>query len=264
MWPVGALLSAAWVSSACWPRRVPDLRRLTGDSDFRQVQSVVAAWVDRHFEMIESSAPWLDRIGCWISDHCQTSLESHPFSLPRDPPTVGCSRAKTAVYGADGDLPGRLADLSGTLSGVGWVFTENSVLRDLGLYESLMWPFEWSAVEGLGLPEGLHAIPPSGEALITSWLTMGVSWTSRGQSPGLRTTRAAARSGDPGVGTAVYQPVEIGGADVDRLSSQALTRHQHAIAVGIEIVYYKNFNVNAEPGRLRKRPLPVPPWAQGR
>jgi hypothetical protein len=51
--------------------------------------------------------------------------------------------------------------------------------------------------------------------------------------------------------------VEVGGADVGDLTVQAPARHQHAIAIQIKIGYYLNTNVNARPGRLRKRLLPV-------
>jgi hypothetical protein len=135
----------------------------------------------------------------------------------------------------------------------------NPVVSELGLYESVMWPFHWSAVEGLGLPDGLDTmpIPFSWREGTTSWLVMGVGWASRGQPARLRTTLESARCGDPRARTALYQPVEVSGTGADRLASQALAQHQHAIAIRTEIVHYMNFNVNAEPGRLRKRLLPV-------
>jgi hypothetical protein len=254
MWPVVLPLIAAW-AFRIWPQRLPDLRWLARRDDFRQLQAGAAAWADRHFERIEASAPWLDPVGRWVADYCQTSQDTRAFSFPPDPPSTWCKREVTAIYGTDGYLDGRLAQLRAALGAAGWTIADHMVLFGMRSGESLMWPFHWSASDGLSPSVSLETIPARG-------LDMGVGWATRGRRPELRTDRGTIRSGDPRIATAMYQPVEVGGTSMDRLASEALARHQHTIAIRIGIDYYYNSNVNAEPGRLRKRLFPK--WTQER
>jgi hypothetical protein len=105
------------------------------------------------------------------------------------------------------------------------------------------------------------------------WPEMGIGWASRGQAAELHTspgapgyrgepadrdqTRRLGWPGDLRTANAVYQPVELAGASVDSLASQALALHQHAIAIWIGIGYYPNLNPAAPEYRPRKRLLPV-------
>jgi hypothetical protein len=249
LWPVGMVAVTLW-ANGIWPRWVPDLRRLARDHDFRQLRSGAAVWVDRHFELVDESAPWLDRVGRWVFDRCETDRRSQSFAFPPDPPSLWCTRDVTAVYGADGNLPDRLAELRAALGGAGWTFTENSVLTGMGIYESVIWPFHLSGVDRLVPPAGLETIPRLS-------LDMGVGWMSRDRPAELRTTTGSTLPRDLSTATATYQPLEVGATGTDRLASEAVARHQHAIAIRIGILYYYKPNVNAGPGRLRKRPLPI-------
>jgi hypothetical protein len=244
-WPLAVL----WASLRFLPVRVPDLKRLTRRDEFRLAESRAAASLDQHFSRIEERTPWLDRAGRWVCDACLTSLGSPPVSLEWNPQSVRCKREVTVVYGTDGNLDDRLAELRDVLSATGWTIDDHMVLFGVTLGESLMWPFAWSAPDGLS-PSPSLAITP---ALM---LDMGVGWASRGRPPGLKTSRETSRSGDPRIATVLYQPVDVGGTSVDRLASEALARHQHAIAIRIGEDYYYNYNVNAKPDRLRKRLLP--------
>jgi hypothetical protein len=259
-WPagaVGAVLGAAVLFS---PRRVPDLARLAGSPGLGRLQSAAAAWADRNFELIESGAPWLDRAGRWVSDYCETGLNSRPFSIPRDPASVTCSREVTVVYGSDGGLDGRLAALAAALGTAGWGDRDGDTtapIPDLDRREPPEWGIDWSPVEGFALPGLLETMSPHHKFPLKRWLDMGIGWTSRSQPAELVTTTAAGRRGDPRNATATYQPVQISGTAVGRLAEQALARHKHAIAIRITITYYLNTNVNASPGRLRKKLLPA-------
>jgi hypothetical protein len=256
----GWVFAVLWVAARFWPKTVPDLKRLTRRDDFRSFESAAAAWLDQHFWQIEEGAPWLDRAGRLVSDGCATSLGSAPLSFRWEPTSVVCSREVTTVYGADGSLGGRLTELRRALHGAGWTYVEDHPVSRLPLYRSLMWPFRWSPVEVLGLPAGLETIPPDRQQTVTGRLDMGVGWVSRGEPDDLRTYTQPSGPPDPRVASATYQPVDVSGSEVARLASQALARHQHAIAVRIKMVYYTNYNVNADPHRLRKRLFPLPPW----
>jgi hypothetical protein len=261
-WPAGLAVAALMAAIMRSPRRVPDLGRFTRGAEFGQLQSAAAAWADRNFELIEAGAPWLDRVGCRVLDRCETGLVTHPLSIPRDPPSVTCSREITVVYGVDGSLGRRLAELAAVLGAAGWGERQADTtvpLRDLDRREPPEWSVDWSAVAGFRLPALLETMPPVRRFPLKRWLDMGIGWVSRGQPADLVTTTAGGRPGDPRAATATYQPVEIGGAEVTGLASQALARHQHAIGIRIQICYYLNANVNARPGRLRKRLLPVRP-----
>jgi hypothetical protein len=257
LWPVGTAFVFAWVHSTDL-RRVPSLARLTRRADFGQLQSAAAAWTDHSFELAEGSAPWLDRAGRQVLDRCDTGLNTRPFSFPPDPPCVTCCRDVTVVYGFDGSLPGRLVELAAALGAVGWGDSSDNgtvPLRDLDQRKRPVQQVNWSPVEGFGLPAGLEAMPPERRFPLTGWLYMAIDWASRGESRLL--ARQCGWPGDPRPGTATYQPVEIAGTGVDRLAGQALERHEHAITIRIQVSYYLNANVNARPGRLRKRLLPV-------
>lgn len=82
---------------------------------------------------------------------------------------------------------------------------------------------------------------------------MGIGWASRGEAAELATTRETSRPGDPRAATATYRPVDIAGDDTRQLTPHALARREHALAIRVDITYYKNPNVNARPGRLRKK-----------
>jgi hypothetical protein len=258
--PVGLAVAVLYVANAFSPRRVPHLGRFIRSADFGQLQSAAKTWADQNFELIESGAPWLDRAGCWVLDRCETGLESRALSIPRDPPTLTCDREVTVVYGLDGELDARLAELAAVLGRAGWGDRQGDTtvpLRDLGHSQPPAWSIHWSPVAGFGLPATLETMPPPEQVR----LEMGMGWISRGEPGDLETTRAGGRPGDPRAATATYQPVEVGGSDVGDLADRALARHQHAIAIRIGIGYYRNWNVNARPGRPRKRLLPVPAWS---
>ena len=260
-WPAGMAVAALLAAILVSPRRVPDLARFTRSASFGQLRSAAATWADSNFELIEGGAPWLDRVGGRVVDRCETGLDSRPFSIPRDPPSVTCTREITVVYGLDGGLDGRLAELAAVLAAAGWGDRDGDTtlpLPDLDRCEPPKWPVSWSPVEGFGLPAVLETMPPDRRFPLNRWLEMGIGWVSRGRPAELVTTTAGGwHSGDPRTATPVCQPVEVDGADVGDLTVQALARHQHAIAIRIKIGYYLNTNVNARPGRLRKRLLPV-------
>jgi hypothetical protein len=172
---------------------------------------------------------------------------------------VTCGREITVVYGADGSLEGRLAELAAVLGAAGWSDRRRDTtvpLRDLSQYGPPRWSLDWSPVEGFSLPALLETMPPDRRIPLKGWPDMRIGWTTRGKPAGLVTATTLGR-GAPRTATATYQPVEVGGDDVGDLAARALARHEHAVAIRIKIDYYLDMNVNVRPGRLRKRLLPV-------
>lgn len=165
------------------------------------------------------------------------------------------------IYGCDGALSDRLADLAAVLGAVGWGERSGDStvpLPDMPERDPPAWPLDWSPAGGLGFPAGLETGPPPDHLdSIRRWVEMGIGWISRGQPTGVLSTGGLRWTPEDRTATPVSQPVEVSGEGADRLAARALERHQHAIAIQVEIRYYVNFNVNARPGRLRKRLLPV-------
>lgn len=262
LWPPAALLVALWRYSRSWPRRVPDLARFTRRVCFRRLQSAAAEWADQGFDLVEQGAPWLDRSGRRVHDFCHTGLSSHPFSFPRDPPGVRCSREVTVVYGFDGHLTGRLAELAAALAAAGWTYPYGDLTNaasPAAQGASIAWPLSWAPVPRLRLPDNLKTMPPYRRLPLERWLDMGVGWASQGGAANLRTTTARNWPGDLRTATSTYRPVEVSGTSIADLASRALAGHDHALAIRVEVTYYLNTNINARPGRLRKRLRPVWP-----
>ena len=260
LWPAGAVLDRAWAASASWPRRVPDLDRFTRRAYFRRLHASAAAWADGNFERIEQRLPWLDRAGRYVRDRCETDLTSNPFSFPRDPPRVTCRRESTVVYGFDGSLRGSLTQVADGVRAAGWGEWRGepeAAVPDMAGRTPPVWPLAWAPVPGFALPDGLETMPPDRRFPVESWLRMGIGWASRGEAADLVTTRETSRTGDPRAATATYRPVNIAGDDTRQLTAHAMARHEHALAIRVDITYYKNPNVNARPGRMRKKMFPV-------
>jgi hypothetical protein len=260
LYPVGRAFIAVWVRTSGLPRRVPNLPRFTRSAEFARLQSAAAAWADRSFELVEQGAPWLDRAGRRVLDRCDTGLDSHAFSFLPDPPSVTCCREVTVVYGCDGSLSARLAELASVLGSAGWGDSSDdgtAPIRDLDRRKRPVRQVNWAPVQDFGLPAGLEAMPPERRFPLNRWLYMTISWVSRGKSLVLVWAGERSRPGDPRTGTPTHQPVEVADTGVDQMAGRALERHEHAIAIRIELTYYLNANVNARPKRLRKRLLPI-------
>jgi hypothetical protein len=258
----GTAAAAGLAAAMLWPRRLPDLARFVRGAEFGRLQFAAAAWVDQSFALIERGAPGLDRAGRQVVDRCETGTGSRTLRIPGDPPSVTCSREVTVVYGVDGRLRDRLAGLAAAIGAAGWGDRHGDTtvpLRDLGRGKPPEWSIDWSPVTGFALPAVLETMPPDRRFPLKRWLDMGIGWVSRGEQADLVTTTAAVRPVDVSAATATYQPVEVSGADVADLAGRALARHEHAIAIRIRIDYYLNTNINAQPGRLRKRLLPALP-----
>ncbi len=250
-----------FLASLVVPRRLPDLRRFVESMDFRSLHGAAVGWTSHQFEQIETGAPWLAPVGRWVDDECTLS-PCQDFDLRLAVQGVECTRQVTAVYGADGPLPGRLAELDAVLENCGWdeFFSYGAPSTARGDLAGQQPPVSahWRAAP---LPGGVEAVPPAGEHLARS---LHVGWTSRnepvdpkwtldgrwyqGGSPVAEPPRPASRR---------CQPIEHRWADVGELTTAALASHQHAIAIGLLVTYYDNPDVRRFP--VPRRLLPTPP-----
>jgi hypothetical protein len=114
-WAMGMTL----LGRAMGMRRQPDLRRLVRRRDFQQLRAVSAEWMERHFQLIEASAPGLERIGTDVRDQCRGSARWRGLE-PGFPATAGCGRSLTVVYGFDGPLLAMINVLGEALFAAGW------------------------------------------------------------------------------------------------------------------------------------------------
>ncbi len=235
-----------------WPRRVPDLRRLTARRDFAATHGAMTSWLDRHFELIESEARWLHPVGRGVEDSCRTTWHRAPFSLERKPARVVCTRWVWAAFGCDGDLQSGLTALSSALSAIGWGNVRGGnwdVRGGLSQSASQMRTLSWDP--GGRLAPELLPLAGRSEVLRES-VHMYVSWADRAE-PGDMVAPRRSRSADPARATLLYQPVEVSDDDAGVVAASALLRYDSTIMINVGADYYKNENVNARPDRLRKR-----------
>ena len=249
--PVGMAFALLYAAMLISPRRVPALARFIRTAEFRELQSAAAAWADQNFELIEARAPWLDRVGCWVFDRCDTRLEVVNFSVR--PPSLGCIREVCVVYGVDGGLQTRRTELANVLIPAGWG-DDRFYSQDFPVSIPEFWGISWSAGHRSQLPAILQTTPPHHTHPMS--LHMRIAWVSRGQ-PAEDLSASLGSGNRPPTATAIYRPVDISGTDFMLTARQALTRHEHAIALKMVLYYYGNSNVNARPHRVRKRLVPA-------
>jgi hypothetical protein len=219
------------------PRRQPNLRRLARGRSFRELHPAVSEWMDRHFELIEANAPWLDRIGMELRDYCQGSARP-PGLAPGFRVSVVCRRALTVVYGFDGPLPTRLDRFGEALFAAGWVLGARP---------------QWRPNEMLSRPAGMEGTPPWGRLPLSP--AMSVTSVSRGEARpvpppddlGSR-IRGAPRN---------YLLLDDGKDERHALEEGALDGHEHALTVSINLDYYSNPNAKRRPHRIPRYWLPT-------
>jgi hypothetical protein len=262
IYPVGKIVVTLWKHSAALPRRVPSLRALTLYPKFRRLRRTAIGWLDEHFRLIEAHASWLEITGQEITDYCTTNLTTEPFSFPRDPPNVHCHRSLMRFYGADGDLQNLLAELAAALGAVGWGGLEGNTTRisDSSQWQSPVRSILWRPAPGFNVPAGLETMPPARQWPSWRWLRMEIDWVSGGRLTAGRRLLSLSGPEPARRRSSLYRQLERTAREksADPVA-EALSRHEHAIAIKIDFTYYDNANPNRPPGWMAKRLLPVFP-----
>jgi hypothetical protein len=252
------------------PRRQPNLRRLARRGSFQKLHSVSSQWLERHFQLIEADAPWLDRVGTELWDYCRGAARP-PGLNPGFRVSAVCTRALTAVYGFDGPLLEKLDMLGEALFSAGWGKIKN-VRRDgrpveqfwvaltgddiLGPRNSDFGPRsiqpQWRPNKMLSRPVGMEGTPPWGTLPLSP--DMSVEFVSpddtRQRPPDHvgNTIRDAPRN---------YLLLDSSGADQRAPASDGHGSHDHAVAVSIDLDYYSNPNAKALQHRIPRYWLPT-------
>jgi hypothetical protein len=252
----GALFLITWHA----PRRLPDLVRFTASAGLASLHDPAAAWTGAQFGLIESGAPWLDLAGRRLDDYCRVSGDKS-MDLRLAPVGAECRRSVTAIYGADGPLAARLADLGAVLGHAGWAefFSYGAPSIPAGSLQTQRPPVtgQWQPAV---VPGGPEAVPPAG---VRQSRQLTVGWASRGQPPDAKWTLDGrwhqgqpASPEPPRTASRYCRPVDCRYADTEALAADALSRHNHAIALRIGLCYDLNPDVRHFP--MRKRILPTP------
>ncbi len=272
---VGQILGRLWGKTIPFPSRVPDLARFTRSAGFRDVHAAAETWLDRHFEVIERGAPWLDRAGVVVTDYCWCH-QDWPRGLLSARSQVMCVRRVAVSYGFDGSPRARLPELAAAMLGAGWGTdwppgpsdgSAGTPVQALAGPDG--WRYgtpQWVPVSGLSRPPGLHRTPGGSlpNALRPAMVVRGASRSQPvvAMTPLLSTTQERyslhhlPRESEQ-VPTPRYVPLQVTGIDVDDVEQAALARHERAVTISISLQYYVNLDTSARPDRLRKRLLPV-------
>ncbi len=260
--PVGVAGLLAILGAMLVPRRLPDLRRFTASDEFVAVQARTADWTGALFALIEARASWLYLTGRRVDDSCR--LEVIP-TLDIELPVIGvqCDRWVVGVYGADGPIRDRLADLGGILATAGCEEFFLGVGPGYGPLESALSRANarWRDPRRAGSSDE-DATPPAG---ITQHRIVQVGWASRGEPPNPdHTLDGRWRAGgpaepDPQAKASRFEcAVETAYANIDELAARALAGHEHAIAITLQHCYYVNPDIRHH--ALPRRLVPLLVW----
>jgi hypothetical protein len=248
------------------PQRLPDLSRFTASARFGLLHDPAVAWTDAQFGLIEAGAPWLELAGRRPDDCCQVRADKD-FDFHRATIGVECERSVTAIYGADGPLPARLAELGTVMSQAGWgdffsYGAPHGVPR--GTLQSQSPPVSGNlqpGAPGVG-PEvtdaGTEPVPPAG---VHQARVVNIGWASRGQQPDPKWTLDGRwHAGEP----AAPEPprtasrschlIDCRYVDTEALAADALSRHEHVIAIRLAVPYFVNPDLRHYP--MRRHILP--------
>lgn len=238
------------------------------------MRHAAVAWLDSHFELIESGAPWLNRVGGDVRDSCSAQVRGliEDFFSPRPRATAGCMRTVTAVYGFDDPLIARLRSLDQVLPASGWELgdlarrqswadldpgataTANGLAR-----HRMRWMTDrqvnltWRPAAALDYPRDAERMRPWGQPPLEP--RMRVTWSSRGQETGWR--RNPGETPERVVRTHTHLLLEISELTVPELLDEAFAHYAHALTVTISFSYYSNPNAKARPHCIPRYLLPA-------
>jgi hypothetical protein len=222
--------------------------------------------MQRHFELIEASAPGLERIGTEKWDWCKGSARPPGLLDPGPLASAACERSLTVVYGFDGPRHAMLDVLGEALFAAGWGKVKNEPVKQPWVAltgQDLLDHIDRSGRSGypqwrpngvLGRPAGMEGTPPWGgrplsPRILVSYVSSGIERPVR-PADLIAGARRAPRN---------YLLLENSDVETQALESHALATREHAVAVNITLSYYSNPNAKARPHRIPRHWLPTRP-----
>jgi hypothetical protein len=229
----------------------PRLDRIARSADFVRVSGQVNEWVDGQFAQIERGAPWLTRHGQDVHQYLMTASRELGVMRGAILSAVPASHV-TTVYGWDGRLSRRLAELERVLAGQGWrdfnpspvtvyqpTFSReepwaNSPMAETGPPVRAT----WQPAGEPDRPDGAvkTARDADGRDLFRAQFLMDVGWAGRGDPPGPVSALGTTRQGGDQL-TPFYRPVKYRSADIRALSGDIRQAGGNVIAIKITVFY---------------------------
>jgi hypothetical protein len=259
-----------------FPWRPADLRRFARTAQFRELQSAARNWIELQFGRVEAEAAWLAPAARLVSDYstisatsCRRTMDIGKILAVRfgTAASVRCQRQVAVVYGFDGAMADQILDLMRVLERAGWqpCLQTRRHMVDPKPIRSI--PGHDGAAIGHWTGDKQHDDTEPPQLMLIGPRESGgapcrvhVVWTTR--------THPAHTTLDPvwppphaaRQPTASYYPLEFSGAllpaDISEFAAPALERHEHAVALMIELGYYVNRETTTGPHGLPKRLMP--------
>jgi hypothetical protein len=229
----------------------PRLGRIARSAGFVRVSGRVSEWVDGQFAQIEHAAPWLTRRGQDVHQYLMTASRELGVMRGAILTAVPASHV-TTVYGWDGRLSRRLAELEGVLAGQGWrgfnpspvtiyrrSFSPGEPWANLPIAETRP-PLTatWQPAGEPDRPDGAlkTARDVDGRDLFRARFLMDIGWAGRDDPPGPVT--ALASTGQAGGQIMpLYRPVKYRRADIPTLIDHIREAGENVIAIRITVYY---------------------------
>jgi hypothetical protein len=240
------------------PWRPPDLARFSRTSEFQELHAAADDWIEQQFTRISANAEALVPAARSVSDYGSVHGTGGAGALNLGILAIrygvfaylGFSRQVAVAYGFDGSIPDQISELLEVIEQGGWDIHLNKA-RAVNGKAAGRWvgadspPHRTLIAPGWADRPGPHQLPPG---------LVHVAWTSR-----THPSHATLDVGFPAnpdtrepwsyLGLEMVEP--IAPTDISHFAAPALENHEHAVAVLIELDFYR-----ALPGSTRARDVP--------
>lgn len=266
--------SGPWVMWSL-PWRPPDIARFARTSPFQELHTAAVDWIEQQFAYIGAHAEALVPAARSVSDFGAVIGSGSAASLALGKLAIRFgafaylefSRQVAVVYGFDGAVSDRIADVLGVARQAGWdMYVQKArAAKDRARQPDKVGP-PVPPANGAAVGRWVGAAsPPHRRLIVPGWEDrpgphqfppglLRVAWISRTDpSPVELTVSAPARpdARDPRsyLGLEMIEPIPP--LDLGHFAAPALEGHEHAVAVLVELDYY-----HAQPGSPRPRDVP--------
>ncbi|MBR7828198.1 hypothetical protein KDK95_17930 [Actinospica sp. MGRD01-02] len=245
------------------PWRPPDLPRFARTAQFRDLHAAAEGWIEDQFESIGGggalvpAARLVSDFGALTGTNSRRQrdigilrIRSGVFA------TMSFQRQVAVAYGLDGPVGDRVLDLVKALESAGWNLSLHNSRHaiDPGPISAIRDPVGAASGGWHGFGGPPHLRQPAADPTGSANCLIRVVWTSRTeQSP---IVVDVVRPAHPEIRTpSAYLPLEMNGpvppVDIRAFAAPAFEWHESAVAVLIEVFYYRIL-----PGATRPRDVP--------